>query len=305
MEPLKNHPLYGKHTIDTGINALWIFYRQNFAVLFILSFILSLIANYVSTLFNLDDVQALTDPQEMLAIMRQHIRPLLIISVISLFFSTIIHFYIIFNPLDKENTVFISAYRAIKYFIPYVIIIILLSFFGSFVLFLGIIVLIVGVIFAALYILTLFLFILPVMMVEGPDIGNTIKRMISLVHRRFWVNIGWTAIFVLIILVFTLILSGLILLPFTGSFIKTFIDPQNAAEFVNLTSNPVYLILTSVVNALTFPLLPVFATVLYLNGRAREEQDNVDENIILNNNNEVKVEDLYAKSPPDTCDEDN
>ena len=61
-----------------------------------------------------------------------------------------------------------------------------------------------------------------------------------------------------------------------------------------MTTNPVYLILSAIVGALTLPLLPIFACILYFNARANEAQSqglsqpNPD-------NGKVRVEDLYAK----------
>ncbi len=132
-----------------------------------------------------------------------------------------LHYYVIYNPLDKESTVFRCLLKSLRYFIPYLIIVILLAFAGSVALFLGLLLLVVGILFAAIYIMTIFLFILPAMMVEGPNIANTISRSVTLAHRKFWSNIGWTAVFVIILLVATTILSGFILLPFTGTFLES------------------------------------------------------------------------------------
>jgi predicted DNA repair protein MutK len=43
---------------------------------------------------------------------------------------------------------------------------------------------------------------------------------------------------------------------------------------MNFMTNPVYLILSALVSALYFPLLPIFGTILYFNGKAREEVSN-------------------------------
>jgi hypothetical protein len=177
---------------------------------------------------------------------------------------------------------------------------VLLAFFGSAALFLGLVVLIIGALFSALYVLTIYLFILPVMMVEGPNIGNTISRTMALVHRNFWSNLGWTAVMILIVLVVSVVLSGLILLPFTGSFMKVFSDPENANALLDLSANPVYILLSAVVNALVFPLLPIFACIIYFNGCAREDQAVAADNYPEKDEDEkVKVEDLYAKPLPE------
>jgi hypothetical protein len=113
-------------------------------------------------------------------------------------------------------------------------------------------------------------FILPVMMAERINIASTISRTISLSHKNFWPNIGWTTVFLLLYIIISLVLSGIIMIPFSGSFIKTIINPEDAGKIMDLTTNPVFIILSAVVNALTIPLIPIFAYILYFNGRARE-----------------------------------
>jgi len=283
MDYFSNHPLYKKHNIDSAMSSLWNFYKQKFLPLFLISFVMSLILQYLSTLINLAEFQTITDPNEMLAKIKDYILPMLIIAIVSLFFTTILHYYVIYNPLDKENNIFRCILKSLRYFIPYLIIMVLLAFVGSFALFLGLLILIIGIFFSVLYIMTLYLFILPTMMVEGPNIANTIGRTITLAHRKFWTNIGWTAVFVLI------------LLPFTGNFMKAFMNPEEAASLINITINPFYIILSALISALTFPLLPIFACILYFNGKAREEQPVITGLVTNNDNGRVKVEDLYAK----------
>ena len=60
----------------------------------------------------------------------------------------------------------------------------------------------------------------------------------------------------------SVIFSGIILLPFTGNFIKTITNPEAATNMVNVASNPLFIILSALVSALTLPLMPIFAAVL-------------------------------------------
>jgi hypothetical protein len=299
MNHISNHPLYRSYTMDSAMSSLWDFYKKKFLMLFLLSLVMSLITQYASTLVNFRELQSITDPEELLLKVREYIWPMVLISILNLLFLTVLHYYIIFNPLDNENNIIRSSIRSMRYFIPYLIIMVLLAFFGSIALFLGLVVLIIGALFSALYVMTTYLFILPVMMVEGSNIGNTISRTMTLVHRNFWPNLGWTAVVILIVLVASVILSGLILLPFTGSFMKVFADPENANTLLDLSANPVYIILSAVINALVFPLLPIFACILYFNGCAREDQVSAAGNYPENDDGKVKVEDLYAKPLPE------
>lgn len=294
MDQFSNHPLYKRHNIDSVMNSLWEFYKMKFLILFIVSLVMSLVIQYASTLVNMKDLSSITDPMEMFEKIKGLLLPILIISMINLLFTTILQYYVIFNPIDSENTIFTSIVKSLKYFVPYLIIMVLLAFAGSIVIVLGVFVLIVGAFFAMLYVATIYLFILPIMMVEGINIGSTITRTIALTHRHFWTNIGWVAIFIIVMLVISVIFSGIILLPFSGSFIKTIVNPEDAAKLVDVTANPLFIILSAIVSALTLPLMPIFACILYFNGKAGEEQIQPIP-IVDPENNRVRVEDLYAK----------
>lgn len=294
MDQFNNHPLYKKHNIDSAMNSLWDFYKKRFLTLFIASLVMSLVIQYTSTLFNLKELSSITDPMIFLEKIKVLLVPILIISLINLLFSTILHYYVIYNPLDSENTIFNSIIRSMKYFIPYLILMVLLAFAGSIAIVLGIFVLIVGAFFAMLYVVTIYFFILPILMVEGNNIGNTITRTIKLAHRNFWTNIGWVAVFIIIMLVISVILSGVILIPFSGNFIKSIMRPEEAGNLAEVTNNPLFIILSALVSALTLPLVPIFSCILYFNGRANEEHTYVAP-VEDQDNNKVKVEDLYAK----------
>jgi hypothetical protein len=171
---------------------------------------------------------------------------------------------------------------------------VLLAFMGSIAIILGLIVLIVGVFFSILYLMTIYLFILPIMMVEGPNIGNTISRTFTMAHRNFWSNIGWVAVFLIILIIVSIISSSLVLLPFTGSFVKSILKPEDAGNIVDVTTKPLFMILSAAVNALILPVMPIFASILYFNGKAGEEQV-IPVNPVKPENEKVRVEDLYAK----------
>ena len=299
MDQINNHPLYRIHTIDSAMNSLWDFYKQKFVPLFIISFVMGLTLQYLSTFINISELQSVTDINEIMLKLKDYLWPMLLVSVVSLLFTTILHYYVIYNPLARENNFIHCLLNSLRYFLPYLIIMIFLAIAGSFALFLGLLILLIGVLFAAIYIMTLYLFILPILMVEGPSIANTMSRTIVLAHRNFWSNMGWTAVFVIIMLIISVILSGFILLPFTGSFFKAFTDTSQAASVVDITTKPLYIILSAVLNAITMPLLPIFACILYFNGRAREEQQYSTELPKNEDDGKVRVEDLYAKPLPE------
>ena len=132
------------------------------------------------------------------------------------------------------------------------------------------------------------------MMIEGPNIGNTISRTINLAHRNFWSNLGWVAVFLIVLIVISLIFSGIILLPFSGNFIKTIMNKGEPSEIINVTKNPLFIILSALAGAITFPLIPLFSCILYFNSKMREEI--IQQSVTADpENTRVRVEDLYAK----------
>ncbi len=139
MDQFSNHPLYKRHNIDTAMSSLWDFYKKRFLSLFIISFSMSLVIQYLSTFMNLQDLSTVTDPMVMLEMMKEMMFPILIISVANLLFNVVLQYYVIYNPLDKENNIFVSFIRSLRYFIPYLIVMILLVFAGSIAIVLGII----------------------------------------------------------------------------------------------------------------------------------------------------------------------
>lgn len=297
MDQFSNHPLYGRHNIESVMSSLWMFYKKKFIVLFIISFLVSLLMQYLSLTFRFNELQTITDPLEMIEKFKGLMWPMIGILLINLFFTTVLHYYVIYNPVDSSTTILNSFYRSLKYIIPYIILIVLFVFLASAAMIIGLLALIVGVFFTMLYVFTLGLFLLPILMVEGPIIGHAISRSFTLTHRNFWSNLGWVAVFILLILIMTVILSSIVMLPFTGKFLKILTNPEETVNALDFMSNPIYLTLLSLVKALTFPLMPIFAAILYFNGKAGEENNSVTPS--GNEDQKVRVEDLYSKPRED------
>jgi hypothetical protein len=294
MDQFKNHPLYRRHNIDSAMGALWGFYKQNFLSLFLLSLAMSFIMQLLSMSIDYTPIQNTTDIQVMVEAMKSMIWPIAGIMLCSLFFNLIISYFILYNPLNPEINVFNSIFRSLKYFIPYLAIIFFLLVVGSLLIGIGLMAFIVGGIFSAIYVVTIYLFIAPVLLNEDADVSQTVKRTIKLTYKNFWSNFGWVSLLIVIILLISIVLSGIILLPFTGSFIKTLTSPEDASKIIEFSQNPVYIILSSLTGALTLPLMPIFSFILYFNSFATaEEEQSSREND--NNDGRVRVEDLYAK----------
>jgi hypothetical protein len=299
MLQISKHPLYKKHDIDSAMKAFMDFYKSRFLTLFLSSFVMSLIVQYGATFIDMKDIQAMVEPgtvPDVMAIlekMKVLFVPMLILSLVGLLFSNILHYYILNKPLDESKNIFVSAIFSLKYFIPYLIILVLLAFIGSFIIVLGIMVFIIGVIFSIIYLLMVSLFILPLMMTEGINIGNTIARTVRFSHKGFWNNMAWTSVFVVLFVIISLVLSSIVLIPFAGSFLKTIMNPDAAAPALNVAASPLYIILSALVNGLTLPFIPIFGYILYFNGRAREDYSPAP--VYGDETYKVRVEDLYAR----------
>ncbi len=131
-------------------------------------------------------------------------------------------------------------------------------------------------------------------MAEGNNIGNSIGRSFTLSHRRFGANLGWTAVMLLIVIVGMIVLSSLILLPFSGGFLNILKNPENAMDALSFMSNPWYIGLSALASALFTPVLLIFSAIIYFNARARESES-IAAADISNEPDKIKVEDLYAK----------
>jgi hypothetical protein len=251
---------------------------------------------YFTLTFNFSELQTITDPELMVEKLMGMFWPIVIMSLVNLLFTTILNHYVIYRPVDENNSVLVSCYKSLKYFIPYLIIMVLFIFFASVAIVVGLLALIVGVFFTMLYVLTIYMFILPMLLAEGANIGSVISRSFRFAHKDFWTNMGWVAVFLIIILVISVISSAIIMIPFTGKFLNILSNPEDVTAAFDFMTNPVYLGLSALVSALYMPVMPIFATILYFNGRAKE--DGVEVKRFSDNSDttpRVTVEDLYAK----------
>jgi hypothetical protein len=293
MDNFTNHPLYRIHTIDSAMGSLWDYYKKNFIVLFLASFVVSIGSQLISVQINYGDMTSYTDPGQLLEMYKKMMIPFLELAAVSLVFNVILQYYVMFHPLEEHPDFFTAAFKSLKYVPTYLIILILFSFMASIALVLGIIVFFIGVIFALFWLAMVFMFILPTLMAEGNNIGNAISRTFSLSHRGFWTNMGWTAILILILMIISVFIAGIIMIPFTGSFLKIISNPENVANVTKINSNPLYIILSALLGGFITPIIPIFSSILYFNARAKEIK--IASPVQNNEPDKVRVEDLYAK----------
>jgi hypothetical protein len=273
MNNYKEHPLYRKHTLDSAMSGLWDFYKSHFAPLFLISFIFSIAVNFFSLSIDYDKLmeasmaQDLDTVREMMAQMMIMVIPVILITLYAFVFLSL---YTLESPLNGTNYLKILA-GSFKYLITYLIIFILFIPVMGLSLVIGIIALIIGVLFSIVWLTALFAFFAPLLMAEGNDISNAIVRSFRLLHRHFGSNIGWTAVFIVIIFLISLVISGLSMIPFAGSFLQTMANPEEVTHLLDMAKNPIYIVFSSALNALIMPLFPIFSFILYFNAKAWED----------------------------------
>jgi hypothetical protein len=174
-----------------------------------------------------------------------------------------------------------------RYFLPLLLISILVGIFATFAVMVGIFLLIIGAFFAIIYVVMISTFVSPVMMIENKDIGHTITRTVQLSHKTFWPNIGWVCVFGILLMVISGILGMVVMIPYGGSFFKVMMNPESAMEIMDFTQKPLFIILSALTNAVTMPLYPIFAVVLYFSRVNKESGASV-----VSEDNNISVKDL-------------
>lgn len=277
MEDFSNHPLYKKHTIDTAMDSLWKFYSSHFFVLFLISFVSLVAINFYNQTIDFNKlVEAAktlqSDPEylgEYMEVMKEILWDMIPVFILILFVNVLLSQYILRNPSHGNN---IPGYfiGSLKYFLTYLIILIVSAPLIMVALAAGLVAIVIGVLFAIVWVFALLSFTLPILMAEGNDISRAISGSFRLMHKNFWSNMGWTGVFIVIVLIMSFILSGLALIPFAGSFLQTLANPDETAPIVELGKNPIYLLMSAALSSLITPLYPIFSFILYFNGKARE-----------------------------------
>jgi hypothetical protein len=291
MEKYSNHPLAGAKDLDSGMNLLWAFYKKHFVVLYVISVFASLASTFITSGIDLTALQSTTDPTELLAIYKTYAVPYFLLIIISLIFSIVIQAYILDKPIDQPYSFLDSLKKSVVALFPYLCAIILMAIPGVLLIAIGIILLIIPGLFAAFYFFTVCLFTLPIILIESRNPGYAINRSLRLTHRNFWSNIGWVVVIGLLVMIFSLVISALVMLPFTGTFIKSLSDPAAALE---MAKNPLYIILASLTGALVTPVFPIMSLILYFRNAEEEVKE---QKAVIAEEGRVRVEDLYPKMP--------
>lgn len=294
MIDINNHPLRKKYNLDIALSSFTQFYKKWFMPLFGISLAASLLTSFMSSGIDISGLQGITDPAEMIAVIKPMAWKYMLIAVIGLYFNLILQYYIIIRPLQPESDLTSEIIKVtVRYLFPVLVVYIILSILAMVAMMLGVVVLIIGAIFAAFYALIFFSLTAPVMMIENRTIGDSLSRIFTLGHRQFWFNMGYVALFAVLLVIISLILSAIVMIPFTGGFLKSIINPESAGEVTDLVTRPSYIILGAIASALTMPLFPIFSLILYFNITTGTEEGMLVEPG-NKGNRRVTVDDLYA-----------
>lgn len=293
MNNYQNHPLAGAADLDSAMTKLWSFYKKYFIGLYIISVVLALISSLLTAGLDLASMQGTTDPSELLEIMKSSAGPYALIMLISLVFAVLLHAWVLEKPMGETEFLPILLKRSIVTLFPYLAVMIIFTIIAVVLTTIGLILLVLPAFFAIFYIATVMLFALPLTLIESRNPATVVTRAFRLAHSHLWPNMGWVIVILLIIVVASLVIGAIVMLPFTGSFIKSMTNPEEAGAMLEMSRNPLYIGLSALMTSLITPVMPILAFILYFRNRG----DEVKAEITTEVEQAVRVEDLYPPMP--------
>lgn len=293
MHNYQSHPLAGASDLDSAMSKLWSFYKKYFIGLYVISVILALISSLITSGIDLTTWQTTTDPYEMIEMMKGLAGPYALLMLVSLVFGVLLHAWVLEKPMNGPDFLPVLLRKSLVALIPYMATMIILFIIAAVLTTIGLILLILPALFALFYIITVMLFALPVTLTETGNPIRVVERSFRLAHSHLWPNMGWAIVVILIVLVSSLVIGAIVILPFTGSFIKSMTNPEEAGALLEMSRNPLYIIISALLTSLVTPVMPVLAFILYFRNRG----DEVIAEITTEAEPAVKVEDLYPPMP--------
>lgn len=294
MNNYQNHPLAGAVDIDSAFNKLWSFYKKYFIGLFIIAFVSALISNLFMAGIDLASFQAAsTDPAAVLEMMKSMAGPYALTMAAALIFGVFLHAWVLEKPSGDAGFISSMLKRTLVALLPYFAAMIILGIITMVLASVGMILLVLPGLFAMFYMATVIFFAMPVTLIETRNPFEVVSRSFRLTHKNLWPNMGWVTVIVLILVVVAILLSAIVMLPFTGTFIRSLANPEEASAILDMQRNPLYIGLSALTSALITPVAPILAFLLYFRNRG----DEVAVEVTVENDNAVKVEDLYPPVP--------
>lgn len=295
MKNYQNHPLAGAVDLDSAFNKLWSFYKKYFIGLYIISVVGSLLSLIFMADIDLASLQAASsDPQLMLEKMKSMVGPYALTMIVTLVLMVFLHTWVLDRPADEPGFASSLLKNMLLALLPYLVAMIIFMVLTVILVSVGLVLLVLPGLFALAYLATVMVFAMPVTLVETRNPFEVVSRSFRLAHRNLWPNMGWFVILALIMVVAAMLLSTLTMLPFTGSFIRSIANPEEASAMLEMSKNPVYIGLSALTGALVRPLMPILAFLLYFRNRGEEV---AEAETAMNRDTAVKVEDLYPQMP--------
>jgi len=295
MNDYRNHPLAGANDLDSAMSRLWAFYKKYFAGMYVISVVMALLSGIITSGIDMSSLYAdyTSDPQQVLEMMKGMAVPYSLLLIVTFVFGVLLHAWILERPLGQENAILRVLRSSLIALIPVLIVIIVFGIAGAMLTTIGLVLLVLPGLFAMLYIFTVTIFSLPVTLIETRNPGSIISRSLSLAHNKFWPNIAWVIVLALIVIVIAIVIGGLVMLPFSGTFIKALADPGDATAMLEMAKNPLYIGLSAFATALVTPVFPILAFIMYFSN----SEENPAVMTASEDENKVKVEDLYPRMP--------
>lgn len=293
MNNYLNHPLAGAADLDSAMTKLWSFYKKYFIGLYIISVVLALISSLITSGLDLAALQGTTDPDQMLETMKGMAGPYALIMLISLVFGVLLHVWVLEKPMVGTDFLPVLLKTTMVALFPYLAVMIIFTVIAVILTAIGLILLVLPAFFAIFYITTVMLFALPLTLIESRNPIKVVDRSFRLAHSHLWPNMGWVIVLILILVVASLVIGALVILPFTGSFIKIISNPEEAGTMLEMSRNPLYIGLSALMSSLITPIMPILAFILYFRNRG----DEVMAEITTEVEPTVRVEDLYPPIP--------
>jgi len=290
MNNYQNHPLAGATDLDSAFNKLWYFYKKYFIGLYIISVVSALLTSLFTKNIDLASFQTVSsDPEAAFELMKSMAGPYTLMMLVSLLFVVVLHVWVLERPAGEPGFAAPMLKMTLVALVPYLVAMVILTVIMTLLVTVGIVLLVLPGLFALFYMATVIMFAMPVTLVETRNPFEVIRRSFRLAHKNLWPNLGWVVVVLLIIVIASMLLSALVMLPFTGTFMRSFADPEQAASLLDMRRNPLFIGLNALTTALVTPLMPILAFLLYF--RNRSEEAVVE--ITTDNDGAVRVEDLY------------
>jgi len=230
----------------------------------------------------------------MLEKMKGFAGPYALALLVTLVLSVLLHTWVLERPAGDAGFTSALLKKSLVAFVPYLVAMIIFGVLTMMLVSIGIVLLVLPGLFAIFYMATAGLFVMPVTLAETRNPLEALTRSFRLTHKNLWANMGWVIVVLLILIVASLVLGAIVMLPFTGSFLRSMANPEEATAMLEMARNPVYIGLSALTGGLVTPVMPILAFLLYFRNRGEE----VVVEVTTDSDTTVKVEDLYPPMPP-------